>query len=812
MWTLWDTPLALTQNHIFHALRIKILSSLIDKSCIWEIVNNAMKYKLLIISLIAITLGTVAYAAQTVNDRVEIDNDDGNITLDNGDLFGYQIEAIGDLDNDGVIDLATIKFSDDTGEANVGSILILFMNENGSVKGTNEIIMDNTAGNLAGCLGAASLNRDNGSLEQLAFVGDLDNDGEPTLALGANSNDHYTGGGVIVDSGAVYMLELNSDGTVDNCVLITEDNGGFAPADGVYLQNAAANFGWPLIATDLNGDGQNELIVGAGTESNDNTALWPLFLSATGTVASHPAVPITGATIGIDGGSEYIDDGASISGTKIVVSNQDDGDGGGSVFIVNLSSTGAFVSSTEIAGSTIAGIANDERFGSGVTGLGDMDADGINDILVGNAAGDDTNALSGEVHILYLNADDTLKESQSISNISENTRTTVSPFAASDLFGHGMTVWRDSGSNAIIAISAHQDGTGVANSGAIHLFYVTRAESAVTASTGGDSDGAHKSKPTFGIDHKTFLQKVDFGLTINDESFVVDDNYWTEIPMQNLTVGEIQNFTSKVYAPHQLNVMEFLFGIPEVGMWDDAEASIAIHLDYSGEFDKIVWNNNLQIINEESFSFSSMDAFCGPDDIIEQCTKVSIELEFKESPTGKVLALQAIDQKRRSNILYFNDGMTVYGESLNPPFTKQIISEIKYKGLQTIQRIDKVQDIWITLDEKEPVSLYQQNDHGTFIALEYRIFEKIPDKLTTNIDRLHSEFVKLKQFEISRATNHFDSSKIVSELPTFLIYNYIQVDMVENINDNIESEKIRTLDVRDLVYKNHKKVVQNFDN
>ena len=198
--------------------------------------------------------------------------------------------------------------------------------------------------------------------------------------------------------------------------------------------------------------------------------MWPLFLTSTGTVSSHPDEPVSGLSIGIDT-NEFIAEGASISGTKIVVSNENDGDGGGSVFIVNLNSTGGFVSSTEIAGSSIAGIANDERFGAGVTPLGDIDGDGINDILVGNEAGDDTNALSGEVHILYLNSDDTLKESQKISNESENTRISSAPFEASDIFGHGMSLWLNSSTEAVIAISATQyDVIGAANSGAIYLF------------------------------------------------------------------------------------------------------------------------------------------------------------------------------------------------------------------------------------------------------------------------------------------------------------------------------------------------------
>jgi len=304
---------------------------------------------------------------------------------------------------------------------------------------------------------------------------------------------------------------------------------------------------------------------------------------------------------------------------------------------------------------------------------------------------------------------------------------------------------------------------------------------------------------------------VDFGLTINDEAFTVDDNYWTQIPMQNLTVGVSQNFTSKIFAPHQLNVIEFLFGIPEVGKWNKAEASVALTFDYAGDFEGITWNDDYNLINQTSFSFSERDAFCVPEDTVEQCIQVSIELEFKESPTGKVLALQAIDSKRRSSVLYFNDGITFFGESLNPPLTKEIISKIKYKGLQTIQRIDKAQDIWITLDEREPVLKYQQNDHGTFIPIENRVFEKIPDTLTSNIDRLHSEFDTLKQYEITRATNHFDSSLLVSELEPSFIYDYPLENRMENIKDIQVLEKIRTLDVKDILYKNHKKVIQNFE-
>jgi len=784
------------------------------------------RLKLIFLFAFGMMVVSVAYAAQTVTDRVEIDNDDIAGAVDFNNNLGYQIEAIGDLDSDGVIDLASIMFGfdneagDDADTADdFGSILILFMNADGSVKSTNNIIMDATANGLtAGCIAGDGTNRDFGSIEQLAFVGDLDGDGLPTIALGANSNNHDVNADnavVTANSGAVYMLELKTTGKVDNCVLIVPENGnGFNPADGAYIEQGTANFGWPVIATDLNGDGQNELLVGANSDPDNFTDLWVLFLNADGTVSSHPAAPISGNTIGVDTG-EYIDDGASISGTKIVVSNQADGDGGGSVFIVNLTAAGAFVSSTEIAGSTIAGIANDESFGSGVASLGDMDNDGVNDIIVGNEAGDDTAATSGEAHILYLNADDTLKESQKISNESENTRTAISPFAATDLFGHGMALWRDSGDTAIIAISAHQDDTGgETNSGAIHLFSITRASS-ITATSAGGSDDESQSRPTFGIDYKTFVQRVDNGLIINNQTYTVTDNFYTPMDLLELKVGATQNFTATAYAPHTLYITEFLFGIPTIDKWDEAESSIEIYTNFDGEVIdfKINEYNDSPIINATSLEFASSKVKCVADDNSEPCYRVSIEFSFNESPVGKVLALQAIDYKRMNNILYFNDGLDIVGDSLNPATIQQIVSEIKYKGLQTIQRVDKEHDIWLAMDKSEPVLLYQQNSFGTFIPIEYRTFVPESDELVTIMDREHSEFYKLLDYETKRAIEQFQYITSYKQIQGDDLTKYVAEEMnvihTSRADDKVlqqgilDAEERAKLHLLDLLSKTH---------
>lgn len=368
----------------------------------------------------------IVYGTQSITDRIEID-DDISADIAAGDLFGYEIENIGDLDNDGVTDLATIKFNDDSGETDVGSVLILFMNSDGTVKGTNEITMTaDAAGIGASCIVGDSTNREADSLEQLAFVGDLDGDGMPTLALGAPRNSHNG----IAESGAVYMLELDTDGTVDTCFTIVpsihSSTTGFNPPDGDYLEAFDAFLGWPLIATDLNNDGQNELIAGASDDTDSTTNLLVFFLNSTGGVDSHSATPILGVTdieIAPDTvDRDYISDVDTIDGgTKIVIGVDDgdpniSGDEVGAIHIINLTPAGAFSSSTQILGTSLGqGISGDsEEFGRGVAGIGDMDNDGVDYIIVGNRAGDDTNANSGEAYILFMNNNGTVKESQKI--------------------------------------------------------------------------------------------------------------------------------------------------------------------------------------------------------------------------------------------------------------------------------------------------------------------------------------------------------------------------------------------------------------
>jgi len=136
-----------------------------------------------------------AYAADgSVKSTVEINDSTANgPVLSNSDLFGRSVANIGDLDGDGVEDIAVGAYKDDNGGTDRGAIHIMFMNANGSVKSTVEI-NDSTAN------GPVLSNSDLFG-NAIANIGDLDGDGVKDIAVGTYTDDN---GGE--NRGAIHIL------------------------------------------------------------------------------------------------------------------------------------------------------------------------------------------------------------------------------------------------------------------------------------------------------------------------------------------------------------------------------------------------------------------------------------------------------------------------------------------------------------------------------------------------------------------------------------------------------------------------------
>ncbi|MBU26483.1 MAG: hypothetical protein CMO15_00195, partial [Thaumarchaeota archaeon] len=191
-----------------------------------------MKIKFILIFILVVSLGfhvpSDAYAADgDVTSTEEINDSTANgPELGNTHNFGISIANIGDLDGDGVNDLAVGAHGDDDGGTNRGAIHILFMNTDGSVDST-EVINDSTAN------GPILTDNDYWG-RSIANIGDLNGDGVNDIAVGATSDDTdetgNTSGGT--NRGAVHIMFMNTDGSVDSTEVINDST-----ANGPELSN-----------------------------------------------------------------------------------------------------------------------------------------------------------------------------------------------------------------------------------------------------------------------------------------------------------------------------------------------------------------------------------------------------------------------------------------------------------------------------------------------------------------------------------------------------------------------------------------------
>ncbi len=343
----------------------------------------------------------------TVKAQAKISATAGGFTgaLDAGDWFGFAGAALGDLDGDGVADVAVGAPRDDDGVPNGGAVWILFLDAAGGVASHAKISA--TSGGFAGPLAS---NDQFGT--SLAALGDLDGDGVTDLAAGAV---HDGDGGA--DQGAVWILFLKPDGTVKAQAKLSETQGGFTgPLDG------GDQFAIGLaLAGDLDGDGRPELAVGARGDDDggpDRGAVWLLSLDPDGSVASQAKISSTAG-----GFTGPLADG-DFFGVSLAAPGDLDGDGRldlavganlsdaggldrGALYALFLDAGGAVLSHAKV-GAGSGGFTGQldllDDFGIALAAPGDLDGDGVADLCAGALWDDDGGTDRGAVWVLFLEA------------------------------------------------------------------------------------------------------------------------------------------------------------------------------------------------------------------------------------------------------------------------------------------------------------------------------------------------------------------------------------------------------------------------
>ena len=285
--------------------------------------------------------------------------------------------------------------------------------------------------------------------------------------------------------------------------------------------------------------------------------------------------------------------------------------------------------------------------------------------------------------------------------------------------------------------------------------------------SGDDNDW--QKKPTFGKSWEVAsYQLVENGFSFNGHTVDIVNNWHTDFPITSSVVGDTNTVHIKSHAADGFKWIKLYLGVPDRGKSSEAESTITLHLQRNHtspagyDITEIVHEQKEPLINVEGTSAMVEEVMCN-DTSETVCYEFDIMFTVDAPLSHDVLALEAVDTKRRVTVTYLNEGVQFDGESLLDPATARIFSKLANQddGVYIeLTKQDRRYDVWVDGDGY----LYYENRYGTFERVTQPDFERYADEPDSVMTRLHSEFGKVIQYEQERAKLVWDSSAIASEL------------------------------------------------
>ncbi|MDP2317239.1 MAG: MopE-related protein [Pseudomonadota bacterium] len=292
------------------------------------------------------------------------------------DGLGTSLASPGDLDGDGLDDLLVGAPGVDDGAMGAGAVYLF----GGPVTGTSTADADQT------WLGEAENDNVGGAM----VAGDFDGDGLQDLVFGA---PYESSAGAL--AGAVYLLLGPAVG------------GSLSSADARYLGADADDYaGISLAASpDSDGDGDEELAVGASRETLESGGAGAVYVFDTTPLGTGAVADAPGLLVGATNGDFF---------GRALVAGDMDGDGLGDLAVGAYGDDGATLNGGAvylylgpIGGRVETAGADGVRYGLGSSdfagyalAVGDTDADGYDDLVVGASGNDDGGANAGAAYVV----------------------------------------------------------------------------------------------------------------------------------------------------------------------------------------------------------------------------------------------------------------------------------------------------------------------------------------------------------------------------------------------------------------------------
>ncbi|MFT5682823.1 MAG: hypothetical protein ACI8RZ_003747 [Myxococcota bacterium] len=298
------------------------------------------------------------------------------------DRAGYSVAGGGDIDGDGSGDLIIGAYQEDSGGTNAGAAYIVFGGVTGSLS------LDDADAILTGAA-------DNDSAGfSVAGPGDVNNDDYDDIMVGAYQED--SGG---TNAGAAYIVFGPVSGEIslsDADLILT----GVADDD-----RAGIAVGW---TGDANSDDNLDLLIGADqedTSASNAGAAYLIYGGVTGEVSLSSAdLILTGvaaddnAGVSVAGAGDVDGDGAD---DLLIGADQEDsgGSNAGAAYLIYGGTTGTM--SLSAADAILTGEAASDYAGHSVSSAGDTNNDGYDDVIIGAYGNDEADSSAGAAYILY---------------------------------------------------------------------------------------------------------------------------------------------------------------------------------------------------------------------------------------------------------------------------------------------------------------------------------------------------------------------------------------------------------------------------
>lgn len=311
-----------------------------------------------------------------------------------GANLGSRVSSAGDVNGDGFGDLLVGAYAYDAGETDEGAFFLY----HGSPSGI-------PSGGPLDAVAQIESNQEGGALFSGASAGDVDGDGFGDLVLGA-ANYEATPGPGMDDSGAAFVFLGSPTGITS----------GDPSTAATRLSSQQGNEFFAAVvssAGDVNGDGYDDVIVGAPFSDAGNLNAGAAYVYLGGASGIGDGGPLTASTVlegaqvgaelgfSVDAAGDVNGDGYSDVIIGAVAYESGEGLGEGSAFLFHGSAAGIASGTVATAATRIDANQAGANLGNTVAGAGDVNGDGYADVIVGAYAYDGTIVDAG-VALVFL--------------------------------------------------------------------------------------------------------------------------------------------------------------------------------------------------------------------------------------------------------------------------------------------------------------------------------------------------------------------------------------------------------------------------